>query len=69
MKTSIQFLAIPKFYEYPEDLELGIFTDSEIEAVVYHPAQNMYRVYRWENSYINFSLDIYWIYVNGHVIN
>lgn len=66
---STKFIAIPKVYDYPEDLEDGIFEDRYTLEFIYHPDRQCYDVcYAGEFNY-EFSLDKYWIFIEGELRN
>ena len=67
--VSAEFIAIPKEYEYPEDLELGIYSIVDRVAVVYQPAIESYAIYVNGIYDTDYPLEKYWIFLKGELRN
>ena len=63
------FIAIPKEFEWPEDLEDGIFSIKDNVQIIYQPAFESYAVYVNDEFFTDFSLEKYWIFVKGDLRN
>lgn len=63
------FIAIPKVFEWPEDLEDGIFSIKDNVQIIYQPAIMSYAVYVDDAFFTYFSLEDYWIFVKGEMKN
>lgn len=67
--VTTDFMAIPKEYEWSEDLDLGLYSIADQVCVVYHPDTETYDVYARGYFDCSFSLEKYWIFINGELRN
>lgn len=68
LRLNIVFVAIPKKWEYPEDLEEGLFPNHHDIQVIINYNENKAIVFYCDNEY-EFSFDDYWIFSRGKLIN
>ena len=83
--VSTLFMAIPKKYDYPEDLEMGIYFTNQAFMLSFHPEENCYivieRTEKKEDLGCSrkrliidqientYNLDDYWIFIDGKLVN
>ena len=83
--VSTLFMAIPKQYDYPEDLEIGIYFTNQEYIWSFHQEENCYIVIEQiekkedlgcrrkritiEQLENTYYLDDYWIYIDGKLVN
>ena len=67
--VTTDFMAIPKEYDWSEDLEEGIFSIVDNVQFIFYPAFEAYEVFINGEFITTFSLEKYWIFVKGELRN
>ena len=67
--VSTEFIALPKEYEYPEDLEWGIYSIVDRVVVIYQPEIESYAIYVDGIYDSDYPLEKYWIFLKGELRN